>query len=287
MDENKPQLSLDNIAGFLQSLLTKDDVLQAFKSFADTIKAHEEKLGADFTALSQTLTEKYEELNSNTSVDLTALKQDISDTVARALEQIAATSTEQVQKVDDAISRIENGKDADEELIVERVKEQIPAWTPPDTADDIRDKLELIFDEDEKLKIDAIGHLREILDRLEKRKVAPMGGSIGMHGPLWALQDVDVVGITLGQSIKWDGIRWIPYTPAGGGSTTSVYGETPTDTGDQTIFTLAHTPVAGTVRLYRGGAYQQSGSDYTISGDTITLTTILASGEILQADYEY
>ena len=97
--------------------------------------------------------------------------------------------------------------------------------------------------------------------------------------------DVDVSGITTGQSIKWDGVRWIPFTPSG--ANTSVFGEAPTDSGDQTNFTLANTPVAGTLRLYRGGAYQQATVDYTLSGGTITLTAVLQSGEVLLADYEY
>jgi len=110
-------------------------------------------------------------------------------------------------------------------------------------------------------------------------------GGMG-HPALYSLMDVSIVGITTGQSIKWDGIRWIPYTPTGGGNT-SVFGEVPTDSGDQTNFTLANTPVANTTRLYRGGAYQQLNVDYTLSTATITLSTALASGESLLCDYEY
>jgi len=67
----------------------------------------------------------------------------------------------------------------------------------------------------------------------------------------------------------------------------NVYGEVPSGSG--TGFTLAHTPVAGSVRLYRGGAYQQAGAgkDYVISGANITLAITLAAGEVLLADYSY
>lgn len=52
-------------------------------------------------------------------------------------------------------------------------------------------------------------------------------------------------------------------------------------------FTLAATPVVGTVRLYLNGLRQLSGAgnDYTITGDTITFTTAPTTGDVLLADY--
>jgi len=68
-----------------------------------------------------------------------------------------------------------------------------------------------------------------------------------VHSPLSFLPDVDVTGITTGQALKWDGIRWIPFTPAGG-ATTAVYNEVVAGSG--TSFTLANTPTLGSERLY-------------------------------------
>lgn len=72
-----------------------------------------------------------------------------------------------------------------------------------------------------------------------------------------------------------------------GATGTAVYGEVPT--GSATAFAIAHTPVSGTVRLYRGGSRQQvgAGNDYTISGKNITLLNSLSSGEVLLADYNF
>lgn len=72
---------------------------------------------------------------------------------------------------------------------------------------------------------------------------------------------------------------------SGGGSGNAVYGENLTPQGPGTVYTLAHTPLVGTVRLYRGGAYQQAGTDYTIVGGIITLAVATQSGEVLLADY--
>jgi hypothetical protein len=57
--------------------------------------------------------------------------------------------------------------------------------------------------------------------------------------------------------------------------------------GTNTTFTLANTPILGSVSLYRNGVlqYAGAGNDYTISGSTITTTTAPGSGSILLATY--
>jgi hypothetical protein len=67
----------------------------------------------------------------------------------------------------------------------------------------------------------------------------------------------------------------------------SVSEEVPTDSGDHVNFTIANTPTTGSFRLFRGGARQQSGGDYTLTGTSLVLTSALATGEILLADYSH
>jgi hypothetical protein len=105
---------------------------------------------------------------------------------------------------------------------------------------------------------------------------------IGVHGPLWSLPDVDVTGIVVGQALKWDGIRWIPYTPVGGNS--PVYNEAPTRVSG-TSWTIAHTPVVGTLRVY-GKGQRLPGTEYSNITSTLTTTESWADGEIT-LDYEY
>lgn len=74
----------------------------------------------------------------------------------------------------------------------------------------------------------------------------------------------------------------------GAGATgTQVWSEAVTFSG--AIGTLAHTPTAGTLRLYRGGARQQAGggNDYTLAVATITLSTAADPAEVFVADYTY
>lgn len=156
----------------------------------------------------------------------------------------------------------------------------------PDMAEDIRNKLELFLEEDDKLKIGAIGHLLERLDAIDKRFEGNGGVGIGPgggHGALYSLIDVELSGLLTGQSIKWDGIRWIPYTPASG-SNTPVYNEVVA--GATNTFTLAHTPAAGTVRVYANGQRINVTTDYTLSGAVITTVGPWTAG-MITADYEY
>jgi hypothetical protein len=53
-----------------------------------------------------------------------------------------------------------------------------------------------------------------------------------------------------------------------------------------TSFTLANTPVTGTVKVYRNGLRQIVGTDYTISGTTITYLYAPTTGDSIVTDYQ-
>lgn len=59
--------------------------------------------------------------------------------------------------------------------------------------------------------------------------------------------------------------------------------------GSNAAFTLAHTPTAGSVHLYKNGLRQTPTTDYTISGDTITFVSDNKpqTGDLLLADYRW
>lgn len=68
-----------------------------------------------------------------------------------------------------------------------------------------------------------------------------------------------------------------------------VFEETPSGSvnGSNVTFTLATTPTSGTLRLYLNGMRLKSGAtnDYTLSTNTISMTTAPISGDVLIADY--
>lgn len=75
------------------------------------------------------------------------------------------------------------------------------------------------------------------------------------------------------------------------GSGTAVTRETPTGTvnGSNTVFTLAHTPAAGSESVYLNGVLQNegAGNDYEIAADEITFATAPATGDVILVSYRY
>jgi len=67
---------------------------------------------------------------------------------------------------------------------------------------------------------------------------------------------------------------WVDETPSG------------TIDGSNLVFTLAQTPVENAaVDVFLDGLKQIPGTDYSVSGITITFTTAPANGQLLRVDY--
>jgi hypothetical protein len=253
----------------LDSTLTTEEFVQAFSVVLDILEKEQKGSAEEWKSIRGDIESLKQALRSDNTVTVGKLE----TRIARALREL----DNGMNFMRDKVRSLKNGKDG-KSIKGDKGDKGDPGRDGTAlSAEEIRDRLELLEGE-ERIDASAIKNLPE--------NITKVIGSTGIHGPLWSLQDVDVTGLVAGQSIKWDGTRWIPYTPAGG-TTTAVYGEAPTDTGDHLSFTLAHTPSTGTLRVYRGGAYQQSAVDYTLSGDTITLSVALQSGEVLLTDYEW
>lgn len=76
--------------------------------------------------------------------------------------------------------------------------------------------------------------------------------------------------------------------PGGGASNTQVTNEHPTDNGDGT-YTLAHSPVAGSLTVYKNGVRMNpgAGNDYTLAGTIITSLADYDATDLWTADYYY
>jgi hypothetical protein len=94
-----------------------------------------------------------------------------------------------------------------------------------------------------------------------------------------------------GGTLDTTDITWVQFNGSGSGLTDSefVFNETPSGSinGSNTAFTLANTPVSGSVQVFRNGQLQLSGAgnDYTISGATITYEYAPVTGEVLKVSY--
>lgn len=79
------------------------------------------------------------------------------------------------------------------------------------------------------------------------------------------------------------------WAAATGGGGTYTANETPSGSvnSSNTSYTLAHTPVSGTVSVYLNGLYQVPSVDYTISSGTITYSSAPFTGDSLRVIYQY
>jgi hypothetical protein len=105
------------------------------------------------------------------------------------------------------------------------------------------------------------------------------------------MADSSIDNLTTGTPALTD---YFPYSEAGGGSTAtkkaliSTFGGTFVEnelvSGSGTTFTLANTPIAGSVKVFglRNRLYLTT--DYTISGSVITTVDTYSAGDIM-ADY--
>lgn len=120
---------------------------------------------------------------------------------------------------------------------------------------------------------------------------SPGGGSIYVRvtdgGDLNHLANVQTTSPTSGQLLKYDGTKWVNASVSSLSTETQ---ETPSGTinNSNAAFTLAHTPLTNaSVKLYQDGLILKQGTDYTITGTSITMTTAPNYGQTLYAVYNY
>jgi len=229
------------------------------------------------------------------------------------LQKIADEIFERVRKPEDGKTPVkgvdyfdgEPGDDADEEAIEGRITEKLLAKIPtleqivekipppekgdpgsPDTGTDIVNKLESL-PEEERLDYDKLRNTPNI-QALVRKLAGDMAKPSKTSAQSYAISDmtdVSMQGIVAGQLLQWDGRRFIPYTPVSVSGVNQIFNEVPSGSG--TSFTIANTPISGTLRLFRGGGRLTEGTDYSSSGVNITLGVSLSVGEDFVADYNY
>lgn len=259
-----------------QDYATTEQVVLAIRSLAGIIQ--------EVKKVAEEATKSSEKVNNSKLLGLSVelhnlgyeLNNQLSDNARQVFDTLRGELKKEVEKLKKVINTLPAPFDPTE--LQNQINVLMEYETPKVEAVEVRDLLETLKDE-ERLDASAIKNLPEATKTIVEGMNKVMA--------LYMLLDVDVAGIAAGQSIQWDGNKWIAYTPAGSGGT-PVWGENLTTQGVGTSFTLAHAPLAGTVRLFRGGSYQSvANGDYSISGATITLTNALQSLEVLVVDYSY
>lgn len=178
--------------------LGKADFLKAFEDVLKRVQSMDERLSDDAAALADTLTSNVEELRNSSTIDLESFK-------AEVLALLSGELASLVSKVDERLSAVRNGNDADPAQVADLVLSQIQLPDIKeqivDTPLDVRNKLDLLpAEEDPK----AIIELREEIEKLKKdikgKSSVAGGGSMGLsvgHWPLHEAFTMDGVATTV------------------------------------------------------------------------------------------
>ena len=224
---------------------TKQELLDAFKKILEIVREIKKENA-------QTLTQTLNEITSVFNSLKTKLESDTSTTLTKAervvaaeLESLLRRFSQESKKIDDKLSTIENGKDADSVQIVSDVLAQLPKLQEIVDA-----TIKQIPQQEEKiLGIEDIKNLSNELEELRKLRTGRFGGGfskIAMDGHIISNEVVS---------------------------------------GSETSWTLTHIPNPSTsLKLYGNGQRLTLTIDYTISDKTITTTTSFSAGTVL-ADY--
>ncbi|MDE2102090.1 MAG: hypothetical protein KGL39_32895 [Patescibacteria group bacterium] len=247
--------------------MTRADFLQAFEVVLQIVKDHKELSARELEAihqafgifkdkLSQDAGDVHNELSTKVSAAL--------DTISKKHKVIQAQHTRRMNQLDGKLQDIEYARSVDTDAILDEVLARIVLPEQKeillDTPISLRDKLHSL-EGDDRIDFSAIKNVPDFSGK-------PNHGPVFTPTALYSLSDVSIAGITSGQSIKWDGVRWVAFTPS---STSATYTETLTDSGDHQTFTSLHTINTIYTLATINGQYI-SKTLYTISGSSIILT---------------
>lgn len=272
-------ISQSDIAQILKGVL---EIMNSFKSGNETLNAETKKEVSDLIEKAE---EEYEKIVKNIASNKDSAKEEISSYASNQIALIKSLlikiekKKESVEKI--LASGVKNakdgvdGKDADEEYIIQEIAKLIP---PPK---------EIILDDGEKI-INKINEAKE--GKIKASQISDLPKftrevirEVGAHGGAYETPIKAGTNVTIRKDAS--GAWVISSTASGGGGGFTYINEIVGGSG--TSFTLANVPAdSSKVALYGGGSRLTpgGGNDYTISGANITMANSYASGQVL-ADY--
>ncbi len=231
----------------------KDEFLKHFQEVIKAVEKIKSHLEDEYKNKAQELGEQASgdrEMNKN---ELGKLKREYAFKANQAIKEINQILDKKIEEINLKLLLVKDGKDADEDKIVAKVREQIDIPKIEEkTAEEIRDGLEGLKG-DERLDASAIKGLGDRLDKFGKTLKTKWVGSLG--------------GVPRPQFVDNE-------TPGG------------TVNGSNKAFTVNNHPSpAESLRVYVNGQRMKLTSDYTYSNKTITFTTAPGTGAVLLVEY--
>ncbi len=255
-------------------------VVEKIYDFMEFLEENDVKLSEFFAKIEADILSYKENINTELSMGVTPISElvtelkgdceEMEDKMGKTHEMMLSEVQSIKSKMTNLVSEIQKVRSEIPEMPEEtdltdiynrlvEIEGKIPTIPAELTAYQVRDKLESIDNESEKLKIEAIKDLRAELDELKKGLKSFGGRPIFGGGFNYSAMDLHIVD---------------DETPAG------------TVNDVNTDFTLAHVPnPASSLKVYVNGQRMRITTDYTFSGGTISFVTAPPTGSILLVDY--
>ena len=160
---------LKELMNIVNEGLSRKDFEESFKSLISFVKEIKSKNKEELDYIKQLTNDSLSHLEQKTDSDSVKAKDEVMKKIENFMNKMYLEHEAMMSMCEKKMEEVrdgEDGKDADEEVIVE----QVLALIPEETSVTLRDKLESIDDEDEKLDMKAIKGLLEELQKLRKIK---------------------------------------------------------------------------------------------------------------------
>ena len=241
----------------MEDSMTKSEVIEIAKKLIAHIKKIDDRNKKDLSAMNSYITEASNNAKNDTSNSFDELKNKITSLVDKHVLDSSTAIGGKIEDLDLKMSEIRDGKDADEEVVAEKVRDmiEIPQIEEikddlPKMGDEIRDGLELLQG-DERLDVSAIKGLGDRLNEFGGKLPKPqyVGGN-----PRPTFVDEEELNGTIN--------------------------------GVNKVFTTNNIPSPATsLTIVIGTGTMVSGEDYTLSGQTVTFVTAPPTGVVIRVWY--
>lgn len=189
----------------------------------------------------------------------------------------------------------EQAKAPDYEQTIKLIKGEVKKYRPPSKTEVVKDAVDAVLKEVKSIvrkpvewkEVKNVPDFQDMIARMQSHNFAGGGPRLRIqNGGTTISENITNLNFTgSGVSAAYSG-NGVATLTVSGASGTIVDSEEVSGSG--TTWTLANTPIAGTVKLYLNGMRAKLGAsnDYTISGATITTTNSWSAGQVV-ADYRY
>lgn len=185
MDENTKPDFLTLLRDMVNDHLGRKDFTEAFAKVVETITELRTDNESEFNAIREVVAMLGKKLSEDNTTDLTTFKGEaksvIDTALTSAIQTVETSLNAKIAEVDERVSKITDGRDADEELIVERVADRIKAPITndiekrlPELGASVIDAINLQPTEDDDDKIDA-SHIKGLDERIKEIAPKPNG----------------------------------------------------------------------------------------------------------------